>query len=237
MSSDCWAIFLEASSILSSSIASTTVLRLKKPLARLEKCSWVTHISITSVRFHNLLYHAAKETNFGQRKLTFFLLCTGISQQHMGITADDADTLLYMFRPTLFLHPGERSHPCSVEWYLPRTSLYLHCPEAPIKLLDRVTNPDTDLNSYYPYAGQRFHPRESRRFFLKQNADQPNTRFGEKENLDQVPYYGSCFRAPNGLICLTYFFFYAYNGPILQGSIVPNWIAQMAGVCPQLQRI
>jgi hypothetical protein len=79
------------------------------------------------------------------------------------------------------------------------------------------------------YDKYLFRSSEKKRFMMK-HKNTIATQSGEpRERVNQVPFYCNVVVNKDGDIHLNYFFFYAYNGAVLQGAIIPGAIANVAG--------
>jgi len=128
------------------------------------------------------------------------------------------------FAPQVRLHSRELYFPAEVNWYLQRCQCQIRTglnDKDPI-LLPRPVDPKALANLQHCLNGRFFYSKGISKimspFYLR--IVEPNTVYGRPQELDQCPVYTHVYQNNEYEIDIQYFFFYAYNGPLL--SYLPS---------------
>jgi len=175
-------------------------------------------------------FHETQEILFGDLEAYW----ESITDVYGFVPEPIQDELLHRYRPLVWLDEQELSFPCRVEWYLPQVELQLQlkgnsAPEVRAPVKETLRDP-ADLILELKYDQYIFRSSEKKRFMMKHKNTAAAQSGEPKERVNQVPFYCNVVVNRDGDIHLNYFFFYAYNGPIMDNMVVPTAVTLTAGV-------
>lgn len=137
-------------------------------------------------------------------------------------------SLVNAFVPVVYLHPRERFFPCSVNYYLRYSDLYQGNPKGHAKKILAWNGDPARLGSY----------RERGEYFLKPRLTGDHLKqfyYGfsanPKKGYVDAPYYVNVvFNKDQSEVILQVWFFYAFNGPTIEGTLLAPRQGSIRGI-------